>query len=290
MMVVSLATFTGDGFTSSPHHSSFVFIRRLFQHHGRHLCKQTQDMMSEHSYRSVLREVVTSPNSLTPLILMSSPYSLALSMNPKSPTAQTNPNPSFMGRKRPLAVKDEARALIGKLEYQRGNVKAALRVFEGIDIEAAIQCLQSISRDKMTKNSHTHSASGYMMLLTGVKIYAVEKIFPQGISDAFVDTKLQETISQAVELLPQLWVDAGSYQDAISSYRRALLAQWNLDNDCCARIQNNLQCFCCIVESRWAHPLHLHSQTPVLAKQLEEVIPGAIYIVDLWKFWHFVVT
>ncbi|KAI7751387.1 hypothetical protein M8C21_028737, partial [Ambrosia artemisiifolia] len=28
----------------------FVFIRRLFQHHGRRLCKQTLDMMPEHSY------------------------------------------------------------------------------------------------------------------------------------------------------------------------------------------------------------------------------------------------
>lgn len=30
----------------------------------------------------------------------------------------------------------EARALLGRLEYQRGNVEAALRVFDGIDIAA----------------------------------------------------------------------------------------------------------------------------------------------------------
>ena len=36
----------------------------------------------------------------------------------------------------------EAQALLGKLEYQRGNVEGALRVFDGIDLKAAIQRLQ----------------------------------------------------------------------------------------------------------------------------------------------------
>lgn len=33
-------------------------------------------------------------------------------------------------------VVQEARALLGRLEYQKGNVEAAFRVFEGIDIDA----------------------------------------------------------------------------------------------------------------------------------------------------------
>lgn len=40
-----------------------------------------------------------------------------------------------------LALK-EARTLLGRLEYQRGNVEAALRVLDGIDLQAAIQKLQ----------------------------------------------------------------------------------------------------------------------------------------------------
>lgn len=36
----------------------------------------------------------------------------------------------------------EARALLGRLEYQRGNLEGALRVFEGIDLQSAIQRLQ----------------------------------------------------------------------------------------------------------------------------------------------------
>ena len=42
----------------------------------------------------------------------------------------------------------EARALLGKLEYQRGNVESALRVFEGIDLQAAIERFQPSGLDK----------------------------------------------------------------------------------------------------------------------------------------------
>lgn len=41
----------------------------------------------------------------------------------------------------------EARALLGRLEYQKGNTEAALHVFEGIDIAAVIPKMKvSISR------------------------------------------------------------------------------------------------------------------------------------------------
>ncbi|XP_076932169.1 protein NPG1-like [Bidens hawaiensis] len=252
---------------------------------------------------------------------------------------------------------EEARALIGRLEYQRGNVEAALRIFDGIDIEAAIHNLQSISIDKTAKNSSTHSESGPQqganLVLEAVYLKTkslqklnrindaaeeckkvldgVEKIFPQGIPDAFVETKLQETISRAVELLPQLWAEAGNYQEAVSSYRRALLTQWNLNNDSCARIQHNFTMFLLysgvqvgppststnvdgtyvpknnleeavlllmilmrkfsLGKAKWDPAVVEHltialsvcNQTSVLAKQLEEVIPGVIHRVDLWK-------
>lgn len=72
---------------------------------------------------------------------------------------------------------------------------------------------------------------------------AVEKIFQHGIPDLQVDGRLQETVSQAVELLPELWRQAGSHDETIAAYRRALLSQWNLDNDCCARIQKKFAVF-----------------------------------------------
>ncbi|KAG6722972.1 hypothetical protein I3842_03G188100 [Carya illinoinensis] len=160
---------------------------------------------------------------------------------------------------------------------------------------------------------------------------AVERIFYQGIPDAQVESKLQETVSQAVELLPELWKQAGCYHEAISAYRRALLSQWNLDNDCCTRIQkgfalfllyggveagppslavqidssyvpkNNLEEAILLLmilmrkfilgKTQWdpsvmehlTFALSLCCQTPVLAKQLEEIMPGVYPRVDRWN-------
>lgn len=42
----------------------------------------------------------------------------------------------------------DAKSLLGKLEYQRGNVKGALCVFEGIDFQDAIQKLLPPSDEK----------------------------------------------------------------------------------------------------------------------------------------------
>lgn len=255
---------------------------------------------------------------------------------------------------------EEARALLGRLEYQRGNLEAALRVFDGIDLQAAIQRLQpsvaeSTSSKKGRSRSDSTSASQHAASLVLEAIYlkakshqklgrikeaaqecesvldAVEKIFQQGIPDVQVDNRLQETVSQAVELLPELWKQAGCFDKAISAYRRALLSQWNLSNDCCARIQkefavfllhggveasppslaaqvdgsyvpkNNLEEAVLILmilvrkfnlgKIKWdpsvmehlTFALSLCSQTSVLGKQLEEIMPGVLHRVDRWN-------
>ncbi|KAG5007872.1 Protein NPG1 [Glycine soja] len=168
---------------------------------------------------------------------------------------------------------EEARALLGKLEYQRGNVEGALRVFDGIDLQAAIQRLQPSFSEKTpvkkgrTRTESPSSVSQHAASLVLEAIYlkskslqklgkfteaandckrildAVEKIFYLGVPDIQVDNRLQEIVSHAVELLPELWKQAGCYDEAISAYRRALLSQWNLDNDCCARIQKSFVIF-----------------------------------------------
>ncbi|KAG6722975.1 hypothetical protein I3842_03G188100 [Carya illinoinensis] len=256
---------------------------------------------------------------------------------------------------------EEARALLGKLEYQRGNVEGALRVFEGIDLQAAIQRLQPSIAEKVhsrkgrSRTESMHAVSQHAASLVLEAIYlkakslqklgrlseaahecksvldAVERIFYQGIPDAQVESKLQETVSQAVELLPELWKQAGCYHEAISAYRRALLSQWNLDNDCCTRIQkgfalfllyggveagppslavqidssyvpkNNLEEAILLLmilmrkfilgKTQWdpsvmehlTFALSLCCQTPVLAKQLEEIMPGVYPRVDRWN-------
>ncbi|KAJ8559978.1 hypothetical protein K7X08_004036 [Anisodus acutangulus] len=257
---------------------------------------------------------------------------------------------------------EEARALLGRLEYQRGNVESALRVFDGIDLQAAIQKMQpSLTEKQPSKKGRTRSiesvpgisqhAAGLVLEAIYLKakslqklgrlteaareclsvLDAVEKIFDNGIPDVLVENKLQETVSHAVELLPELWKQAGCYSEAMSAYRRALLSQWNLDNDCCARIQkafsvfllysgvevcppslfvqidgsyvprNNLEEAILLLmilmrkvylgKIKWdpsvlehlTFALSVCSQTSVLAKQLEEVMPGVLNRIDRWR-------
>ena len=58
-----------------------------------------------------------------------------------------------------------------------------------------------------------------------------------------VDCKLQETLSKAVELLPELWKLADFPSERIISYRRSLLHPWNLDAHTVARIQKEFAVF-----------------------------------------------
>ncbi|EOX93048.1 Tetratricopeptide repeat (TPR)-containing protein isoform 2 [Theobroma cacao] len=106
---------------------------------------------------------------------------------------------------------------------------AASLVLEGVYLKA--KSLQKLGR-------FTEAAQDCTNVLD-----AVGRIFPQGIPGVQVENRLQETVSQAVELLPELWKQAGNYQEAMSAYRRGLLHLWNLDNDCCARIQKAFAVF-----------------------------------------------
>ncbi|TYG40306.1 hypothetical protein ES288_D12G082400v1 [Gossypium darwinii] len=133
---------------------------------------------------------------------------------------------------------EEARTLLGRLQYQRGNVEAALRVLDGIDLQAAIQKLQPSVKSLQKLGKFAEAAQDCTNILD-----AVGRIFPQGIPDAQVESKLQEMISKAVELLPELLKQAGKYQEAMAAYRRVLLNPWNLDNDCCGRIQKAFAVF-----------------------------------------------
>lgn len=160
---------------------------------------------------------------------------------------------------------EEAKILLGRLEYQRGKLESALRVFDGIDLQAAIQKIQPAEKQP-PKKGRPRSESGQSqhpatLLIEGMYIKvkclqklektretakecgslldAVDKIFTQGVPDGSVDSKLQETVSHAAELLPELLKLCDCFSETITAYRRALLSQWNLQSACCARIQKN---------------------------------------------------
>ncbi|CAM8986460.1 unnamed protein product [Rhodiola kirilowii] len=256
----------------------------------------------------------------------------------------------------------EARLLLGRLEYSRGNVEAALRVLEGIDTQSAVQKLQVSTSETLSSSRRGRSRSevpqmvsqpAVCLVLEAVYLKAkalqklgrieeaaaecknvldaVESIFLHGVAEMQVDSRLQETVSQAVELYPELWKQVGSYQEAIGAYRRALLSQWNISNECCARIQKKFACLLLYggVEAtspslafqmdgayvpknnleeailllmilmrksnlgkiQWDPSIVEHLtfaltvcvQTSVLARQLEEIMPGVYHRVERWK-------
>lgn len=88
------------------------------------------------------------------------------------------------------------------------------------------------------------------------------------------DCKLQETVNKVVELLPELWKLADCLQEAIVSYRRALLHHWNLDAETTARIQKEFAIFL-LYSGGEASPPNLRSQMDssfVPKNNLEEAI------------------
>uniref|UniRef100_A0A7N0UVW4 Uncharacterized protein n=1 Tax=Kalanchoe fedtschenkoi TaxID=63787 RepID=A0A7N0UVW4_KALFE len=168
---------------------------------------------------------------------------------------------------------EEARALLGRLEFQRGNYDAALHVFQGIDIKglapkmttAIFECLHQRKPRSKADNLPTcvmsmHSVS---LLLEAVLLKAkslqelgkikeaakeckiildtVEPALPGGLPQSIgEDCKLQEMFHKALKLLPKLWVQAGVLHEAISAYRRALAKPWNLDCISLASVQKDL--------------------------------------------------
>lgn len=173
---------------------------------------------------------------------------------------------------------EEARALLGRLEYQRGNFDAALQVFKGIDIKvltpriikAIVDRTRPCSKPPRSSKAVTlppptsmsmHSVS---LLLEAILLKArsleelgsckeaaeecklildmVESALPSGMPRVGISgfDKLQEVFHKALELLPSLWTKAGDFHETVASYRRALSRQWNLDPQRLAVTQKSL--------------------------------------------------
>lgn len=186
---------------------------------------------------------------------------------------------------------EEARALLGRYEYQKGNIEAALHVFEGIDIATVtpkmkISLVQKGESRKKLSHNHTDpplSIHAVGLLLEAIYLKSktlqilqrykeaaesckvildiVESSLPEGLPENFgADCKLQETLNRAVELLPELWKLAGSPQEAALSFRRALLHHQNLNVETTANIQKEFVVFLLYNGGEEAAPPNLRSQ------------------------------
>lgn len=111
----------------------------------------------------------------------------------------------------------------------------------------------------------------------------VESSLPEGLPENFgVDCKLQDTLTKAVELLPELWKSAGSPGESIVSYRRALLYQWNLEMETRAKIEKEFAIFL-LYSGCDASPPNLRSQMEssfVPRNNMEEAI---LLLMDLMR-------
>lgn len=168
---------------------------------------------------------------------------------------------------------EEARALLGRLEYQRGNFDAALQVFYGIDIRSLsprmIKAISDRALERNSKSKRENAVVGVMslhsvsLLLEAILLKAkslqemgrykesakeckmildiVESALPNGIPECIAeDCKLQEMFHKALELLPKLWIEVGLLNEAIIAYRRALVKPWNLDPERLSSLQKDL--------------------------------------------------
>ncbi|KAL3514374.1 hypothetical protein ACH5RR_027091 [Cinchona calisaya] len=168
---------------------------------------------------------------------------------------------------------EEARALLGRLEFQRGNFDAALQVFQGIDIKTLSQRMSKAiaerTRPRKPQLKGKNSLIGVMslnsvsLLLEAVLLKAkslqelgrikdaareckvvldvVDSALPNGMPGGIgEDFKFQEMFHKALELLPKLWMHVGFLDEAISAYRRALAKPWNLDPQRLAIVEKEL--------------------------------------------------
>lgn len=185
---------------------------------------------------------------------------------------------------------EEARALLGRLEYQKGNIEAALHVFEGIDIAAVVPKIKiSIARRSELPRRHSQSDATPPMSMHAVSLLfeaiflkakslqalgrfkeaahacklildTIESALPDGLpKNLATDSKLQETLNHAVELLPELWKLEWDPRETIASYRRALLYHWNLDIETRIKIEKDFAIFL-LYSGCDASPPNLRSQ------------------------------
>ncbi|KAM2606446.1 hypothetical protein TB2_035126 [Malus domestica] len=202
----------------------------------------------------------------------------------------------------------EARVLLGGYEYQKGNIEAALHVFEAIDIDALTPKIKiTLARGGERRKRHSQSFStpplsmnAVTLLLEAIFLKAkslaalgrfkeaaqsckvvldiVESSFPDGLPQNFgADCKLQEIISKNVELLPELWKLSDCLHEAILSYRRALLHNRNLEVETTARIQKDFAVLLLYSGCEASAPklrFQMDRDTMALANQVEELLPG----------------
>ncbi|GAB2269636.1 hypothetical protein Dimus_004561 [Dionaea muscipula] len=201
---------------------------------------------------------------------------------------------------------EEARALLGRIEYQKGNFGGALQLFQGIDISKLTpRMIKAISERSSPRKPHSKgdtAVAGIMsmpsvtLILEAIFLKAktlkelgrhgdaamecktilgiVESAFPDGMPVGIdQDYKMQDMFHKALDLLPQLCKQAGLLDEAVTAYRRALVKPWNLNSDRLAVVQKDLAVTLLYGGTETSLPPELHLHGPTNPKSnLEEAI------------------
>lgn len=190
---------------------------------------------------------------------------------------------------------EEARALLGRLEYLRGNFDAALQVFQGIDVRSLtpkmVKAIVERTRQRKPRSkgdivpANVMSMHSVSLLLEAILLKAksleelghfreaakecriildiVESALPNGMPEGVgEECKLEEMFHKALELLPILWIKAGLIDEAIIAYRRALVKPWNLGPQRLAGVQKDLASILLFGAVEAKHPPHLQPCGP----------------------------
>ncbi|KAG0612639.1 hypothetical protein M758_6G043200 [Ceratodon purpureus] len=153
--------------------------------------------------------------------------------------------------------KEEAQALLGRLEYDRGNYEKALQNLEEIQANTFIPSLRFFVADtKAGKKKGRHFKDGKDDVLDSflhgaslllealylkvkclqelgrhsdavreckLMLDSMESAIPAGLPEEWGKTKVADMLSNSVRLLPEILLEMGRVSDAMFAYRRSLL-------------------------------------------------------------------
>ncbi|VAH87845.1 unnamed protein product [Triticum turgidum subsp. durum] len=148
---------------------------------------------------------------------------------------------------------EEARALLGRLEYQRGNFDAALQVLQGIDIRSLKPRMTSAvtesAKPKVSPRSSRRKTSQVNGMLVHMSMHSVSLLLEAILLKARSLERLGRVTDAAeecrtiIDIVESAWPDGvpeGTSEDSITAYRRALARPWNLDSQRSANLQKDL--------------------------------------------------
>ncbi|KAG2540723.1 hypothetical protein PVAP13_9NG592400 [Panicum virgatum] len=148
---------------------------------------------------------------------------------------------------------EEARALLGRLEHQRGNFDAALQrhhaLQEGyphvygmsmhMSLHSVSLLLEAILLKAKSFLNEQHLTNAAEECRTIIDI--IESAWPYGVPDGTAEEcKLIDIFRLALEYLPKLWMRSGCFDETIIANRKALAKPWNLDSQRSANLQKDL--------------------------------------------------